>query len=53
MKPTALEKIEKLEQLRALEHGFAIKVKETAFEIIGVDTPQDLERAETWLSLSS
>jgi 3-deoxy-manno-octulosonate cytidylyltransferase (CMP-KDO synthetase) len=53
MKPTALEKTEKLEQLRALEHGFAIKVKETAFEIIGVDTPQDLERAETWLSLSS
>lgn len=53
MKPTKLEKIEKLEQLRALEHGFRIKVKETSFEIIGVDTPQDLERVETWLSLSS
>ncbi|MGD0883844.1 MAG: 3-deoxy-manno-octulosonate cytidylyltransferase [Thermodesulfovibrionales bacterium] len=53
MKPTKLEEIEKLEQLRALEHGFRIKVKEISFEIIGVDTPQDLERVERWLSLSS
>jgi 3-deoxy-manno-octulosonate cytidylyltransferase (CMP-KDO synthetase) len=53
MKPTKLEEIEKLEQLRALEHGFRIKVKEISFETIGVDTPQDLERVERWLSLSS
>lgn len=53
MKPSRLEKIEKLEQLRALENGFMIKVKETSSETIGVDTPQDLERVERWLSISS
>ncbi|HEX8947474.1 MAG TPA: 3-deoxy-manno-octulosonate cytidylyltransferase [Dissulfurispiraceae bacterium] len=51
--PTGLEGIEKLEQLRALEHGFKIKVKETPFDTIGVDTPRDLERVEKCLSLSS
>lgn len=49
---TKLEKIEKLEQLRALENGFRIKVKETGFETIGVDTPMDLERVERCLSIS-
>lgn len=53
MEPTRLEEIEKLEQLRALENGFKIKVKETLSETIGVDTPQDLEKVEKWLSLSS
>lgn len=52
MKPSRLEEIEKLEQLRALENGFRIKVKETSFETIGVDSPEDLERVEKWLSLS-
>jgi 3-deoxy-manno-octulosonate cytidylyltransferase (CMP-KDO synthetase) len=49
---TRLEEIEKLEQLRALEKGFRIKVKETGFETIGVDTPMDLERVERCLSIS-
>ena len=53
MKPSRLEEAERLEQLRALENGFRIKVKETLSETIGVDTPQDLERVEKWLSLSS
>jgi 3-deoxy-manno-octulosonate cytidylyltransferase (CMP-KDO synthetase) len=53
MRPSRLEEIEKLEQLRALENGFRIKVKETSSETIGVDTPQDLERVEQWLSISS
>jgi 3-deoxy-manno-octulosonate cytidylyltransferase (CMP-KDO synthetase) len=53
IKPSRLEGIEKLEQLRALENGFRIKVKETSSETMGVDTPQDLERVERWLSLSS
>ena len=48
-----LENIEKLEQLRALENGFRIKVRETLFETIGVDTPQDLERVEQCLNSSS
>ena len=43
--PTPLERAEKLEQLRALEWGFRIKVAETAAVGIEVDTPHDLERA--------
>jgi 3-deoxy-manno-octulosonate cytidylyltransferase (CMP-KDO synthetase) len=39
-----LEQAEALEQLRALEHGIRVKVVETLFDSIGVDTPQDLER---------
>jgi len=53
MKPSVLEEIEKLEQLRALENGLKIKVKETSWETMGIDTPWDLERVEKWLSLSS
>jgi 3-deoxy-manno-octulosonate cytidylyltransferase (CMP-KDO synthetase) len=43
--PTPLEAAEKLEQLRALEWGFRIKVAETVGVGIEVDTPHDLERA--------
>ena len=53
MEPVELEKTEKLEQLRALVNGFRIKVKETTYETVGIDTPQDLERVKKWLSLSS
>ncbi len=44
LEPTRLERIEKLEQLRALEHGMRIKVGITDFESHGVDTPEDLVR---------
>jgi 3-deoxy-manno-octulosonate cytidylyltransferase (CMP-KDO synthetase) len=44
LKPTPLEKIEQLEQLRALENGYGIKVVESEEETIGVDTQQDLDR---------
>jgi 3-deoxy-manno-octulosonate cytidylyltransferase (CMP-KDO synthetase) len=44
LRPTPLEQAEGLEQLRALEHGFRIKVVETSYDSIGVDTPADLER---------
>ncbi|MCE1188360.1 MAG: 3-deoxy-manno-octulosonate cytidylyltransferase [Ignavibacteria bacterium] len=40
-----LERVEKLEQLRMLEHGMRIKVVETEFESISVDTPEDLQAA--------
>ena len=45
LEPTLLERAEKLEQLRALEWGFRIKVAEVEEGSIEVDTPVDLERA--------
>ena len=48
-----LERAERLEQLRALYLGIVIKVKETSYPFIGVDTPGDLEKAEKWLNSSS
>ena len=43
LEPTMLEKVEGLEQLRALENGYKIKVLESDFQGIGIDTPEDLE----------
>lgn len=43
LSPTPLEQLEKLEQLRAMEHGFRIKVATTELTSRGVDTPEDLE----------
>ncbi len=42
--PSELERLESLEQLRALEHGVKIKAVEAATSSIGVDTKEDLER---------
>jgi len=44
-----LEKVEKLEQLRVLEEGYRIKVIETKYDTIGVDTPEDLEKVKKYL----
>lgn len=47
--PGELERLEKLEQLRLLENGIPIRVVETPYDSIGVDTPEDLARAEALL----
>jgi len=44
-----LEAIEKLEQLRAMEHGYRIKVVETRYDSKEVDTPEDIEKIEMTL----
>jgi 3-deoxy-manno-octulosonate cytidylyltransferase (CMP-KDO synthetase) len=49
---TPLELAESLEQLRALEHGFPIRIVETEYDSVGVDTPADLERARLMLQAS-
>lgn len=46
---SALEVAESLEQLRWLQHGYTIKVGISEVETIGIDTPQDLQRAEEFL----
>lgn len=43
---TPLEEVEMLEQLRLLENGYTIKVIETQYNAIGVDTPEDIEKVE-------
>jgi len=47
----SLEASEKLEQLRYLEYGKRIKMVETAHGSIGIDTPEDLEKARKTLNL--
>lgn len=49
LKQSTLEKAESLEQLRWLENGYTIKVGVTDIETVGIDTLEDLQRAEMFL----
>ena len=49
---SSLERCERLEQLRALENGYPIRVVETEYESLGVDTPEDLERVSKLFAAS-
>ena len=46
---SSLEKAESLEQLRWLQNGYRIRVGLTNIETVGIDTPEDLQRAEEFL----
>jgi len=50
LEPSPLERTERLEQLRLLENGIALYVAEAPCDTIGVDTEEDLVRAETVLN---
>ena len=47
---SSLELAESLEQLRWLQNGYHIKVGLTDIETVGIDTPEDLNRAERFLA---
>ena len=53
LEPTPLERAEALEQLRVLEHGFSIRMVQTQYDSIGVDTPEDLERVRRLLTANA
>lgn len=50
MEPTPLELSESLEQLRAIENGYRIKVMETPYKILGVDTQEELEKVREYIT---
>ena len=46
MQKSKLEISESLEQLRVIENGYKIKVKETKYQTVGVDAPEQLKQVE-------
>ena len=49
MEKSTLEISESLEQLRVLENGYKIKIKETKYQTVGVDTPEQVEEVERFM----
>jgi len=50
LKPTPLELVESVDMMRAVEHGYRVKLVETKHQMIGVDVPSDVQRVEEVLS---
>jgi len=50
LEPTPLEQIESVDMMRAVEHGYRVKMVETNNRLIGVDVPEDIERVEKILA---
>lgn len=48
--PTPLEQAESIDMLRAIEHGYKVRIVASSFESFGVDTPEDLKAAEVLLA---
>jgi 3-deoxy-manno-octulosonate cytidylyltransferase (CMP-KDO synthetase) len=46
LEPTPLELIESVDMMRAIEHGFRLRMVETEGVLVGVDVPADVARAE-------
>lgn len=53
MPNSSLELSESLEQLRVLENGFKIRVKETSYQTVGVDTPEQLEAVKLLMRMEN
>ena len=51
MKPTPLERSEKLEQLRILEHGYRIRARVTDYDSMPVDTQEDLDKVRVMIQM--
>ena len=49
--PTPLEEVESVDMMRAVEHGYRVRIVETKHQMIGVDVPSDIQRVEKVMSL--